>query len=131
MKPDGFAGMLVKYTESRRSMPFAWGSNDCVTFSMDWVLALRGVDPIADLRGQWRDASTAFEVIKSLGGLIEAADVRFKRIPTGFAQRGDIVAIPVDGHIGLYVCSGSHAVGPGRDEMMLIDMGGAVAAWEA
>jgi hypothetical protein len=30
--------------------PFAWGSHDCCTFTADWVLACRGVDPMAGLR---------------------------------------------------------------------------------
>ena len=131
MKPEGFTGLLTDYIEGRRDKPFAWGANDCVTFSMDWVKHMRGKDPIADLRGKWQDAPSAARVIDSLGGLLAETDRRFKRIDQAFAQRGDIVAFSVNGHLGLYVCRGTHAVGPGLDEMMLISMRDAVAAWES
>jgi len=129
MKTEGFTGVLTGYIEKRRKMPFEWGKNDCVTFSMDWVHLYRGVDPIADIRGTWDDAKSAAKVIASMGGLLVATDERFERVPAVFAQRGDIVAFDVEGHIGLYICRGTHAVGPGKDEMMLIDMRDAVAAW--
>lgn len=36
--------------DARRSVPFAWGSNDCRLFAADAVQAMTGVDHAAELR---------------------------------------------------------------------------------
>lgn len=129
MKPQGFEKLLAGYIDERRRRPFAWGTNDCVTFTADWLQRLTGTDPLGDLRGTWDDAASAARALASVGGLLAAMDARYERIPWAFAQRGDVVAVDVGGHLGLYVCVGRYAAGPGELEMLLNPMHEAVAAW--
>ena len=49
--------------------PFAWGSSDCALFMSGWVLARRGVDPAASLRGRYRCHLGAARHIRRLGGM--------------------------------------------------------------
>lgn len=131
MKLQGFAEKLAQFTTSRRLMPYAWGTNDCVTFAADAVQAVTGTDPIPELRGAWDDESGAMAVLEAQGGLVAAMDARFPRREVNFAQRGDLVLIKdANGQPSLGVCVGRDAVAPGVDEMLLTPIGKARIAWE-
>jgi len=41
---DNWPMLLSAYLTERRTMPFAWGSNDCLTFAAKGVLAMTGQD---------------------------------------------------------------------------------------
>lgn len=131
MKPAGFAERLAEFTTGRRLQPYAWGTNDCVTFAADAVWAITGTDPIADLRGQWASKESAMTVLAGEGGLIAAMDARLPRKATAFAQRGDLVLVKdAEGEHSLAVCVGQYAAAPGEDEMLLVPMDQARMAWE-
>lgn len=131
MKPAGFAERLAEFTTGRRRQPYAWGTNDCVTFAADAVEAVTGTDPLAELRGAWTSESEAMTVLEAQGGLIAAMDARFLRKAKEFAQRGDLVLVKdANGQPSLAVCVGKDAVAPGEDEMLLVPMGLARMAWE-
>lgn len=132
MKPQGFPEKLALYTRSKRLLPYAWGTHDCVTFAADWIVELRGTDPIAEIRGTWSDEETATTVLASAGGLIAAMDARFTRHPSkNEAQRGDIVLVPDGtGRMSLGICTGMHAAAPGDTEMLMVPMTEARLAWD-
>ena len=81
---------LCDYIASKRDEPFAWGVNDCCTFSAGAVEALTGIDQMPEYRGQY---TTALGSARALGGktLEEVLDGKFTEVPIGFAQRGDLV----------------------------------------
>lgn len=130
MKLPGFPEKLGSFTMYRRLFPYAWGSNDCVTFPADAIWAMTGEDPIADIRGTWHDEESARAVIAEQGGLIGAADKRFKRHTSpSFATRGDLCMVKVRDEPSLAICVGLHAAAPGDDGMLLISMSEVLIAW--
>lgn len=95
----GWEGLLDAELEKARTLVFAWGENDCVTWAANIVLALTGEDLIAPQRGSYPDEESARRVIFDEGGLdtdfaanLEACvDARLPRIEVPFARRGDLV----------------------------------------
>lgn len=121
---------LAEYVEGQRREPFAWGSNDCVTFAADAVEHMTGADPIAHLRGEWSTALEAARVIERLGGLREAvSDIWGAEIPPAYAQRGDWVLLEQEGRQLVGVCVGEAAAAPGDAGVVLVPMTAALAAW--
>lgn len=84
---------LGTYLAERRTMPFAWGSNDCALFAAGAVEAMTGSDPAAAFRGAYRSMAGSVRALKQHGaGTLEATiDALFPAIPTGFVRRGDLV----------------------------------------
>lgn len=131
MKPQGFAEALGLFIGERRLVPYAWGTNDCVTFAADAVVAINGTDPLGDLRGTWSTEAEAMAVLEAQGGLIAAMDARFPRRAKEFAKRGDLALIKdANGQPSLGVCVGQSAAAPGPEEMMLTPMTKARIVWE-
>ncbi|MAW99518.1 MAG: hypothetical protein CMN72_07695 [Sphingomonas sp.] len=71
-----------------REQPFRW-DRDCARWAAACVIAQTGVDPIADLRGQYRTKREAFALL-SERSMAERLDERFPRVPPALARRGDI-----------------------------------------
>jgi hypothetical protein len=53
--------------------PWVWGQADCCTSVCDVVLALYGVDPMADLRGLYDGQAGADAISEAAGGFLELA----------------------------------------------------------
>lgn len=89
---------LSEYVAEKRKEPFAWGQNDCCTFSAGAVEAITGTDPMPEFRGKY---DTALGSARILDGktLEEVLDGKFDAIPIGFAQRGDLAMF--DGCVGV------------------------------
>lgn len=121
---------LQVFCRERRSMPFAWGQNDCALLAADWVWRCTGHDPIAHLRGAWHDAVSAARQIDALGGLYNAVtEILGPPISPSFARRGDVALIEIEGRETLSVCVGEHALGPAADGALLAPMTAATAVW--
>jgi hypothetical protein len=111
---------LAAFVESRRHVPFAWGSNDCATFAADALVAMTGADPIGPLRGRWGSQDQARQVLQGFGGLARAAGRALGRpLPQlAAAPRGAVVCaraggLPMMGlHMGAWWC------GPGADGLV-------------
>jgi hypothetical protein len=99
---------LCLFIESRRDVPFAWGSHDCALFAADAVAALTGADFGAPFRGQYDDAAGAAAALRTFGGgtLVRTFDRHLKRRPVALAQRGDLAMAQAS--IG--VVMGDHAL---------------------
>ena len=128
----------------RMCAPFAWGSNDCVLFAADNVLALTGVDLAQGLRGH-TNALGAARYLRRHGGL--AALVERALGPAchaAGATQGDVVMVLMvlmvlkgDGsgtgcatRSALGVCLNPQtAIGPGVDGLLQIPMARALCAW--
>ncbi|MDP2358022.1 MAG: hypothetical protein Q8M31_18425 [Beijerinckiaceae bacterium] len=75
--------------------PFEYGKADCCTFACDWVLAVRGVDPMASWRGQYDSEAGAFRRIADRGGMIDCVSDEMRA--AGLAETDD----PIPGDVGL------------------------------
>jgi hypothetical protein len=93
---------FATFLRERASVPFAWGTNDCCTFSADAVLAMTGTDIADDFRGKYTDEKSAFLLIRSLtSGSTTADAVIYAAAQHGLvehtyplmAKRGDLVVI--------------------------------------
>jgi hypothetical protein len=98
--------LLAQFLESRRLQPYAWGTNDCCTFSADSILALTGVDIAEEFRG-YKDQDGALAAIKRVCGGADAEDAvrwcaktyQMTEVSPLFAQRGDLLLVQNAGHI--------------------------------
>jgi hypothetical protein len=112
---------FAEFLESRRHMPFAWGSNDCALFAADNVLNLTGIDYAEGLRS-YDDAQGAATLISKAGGLASFAKYLPQK-PVGLAQRGDIVLALCDGRETFGVVMPDNKwVAPGPDGLVFRDM---------
>lgn len=95
---SNWEAQLCDYIASKRDEPFAWGVNDCCTFSAGAVEAITGSDPMPEFRGKY---DTALGSVRVLEGktLAEVLDDKFPELPIGFAQRGDLAMM--DGCVGV------------------------------
>lgn len=133
MKLQGFPERLTAFIQLRRSMPYAWGTNDCVVFAADAVHAVAGFDPIEGIRGLWNDEATANQILAEQGGLIAATDRLFLRqSSTSFYQRGDICLLLMEPNLTptLGVCAGPYAAAPGPEGMVLVPMSEVRIIWD-
>ncbi len=105
---------MVRLDECVRSMqglPFEWGSHDCCTVAADVVLAVTGVDPMEDLRGQYSTERQALRILAQAGGIQAYLNQRLGPVvPVALAQAGDI-GVCDDGR--LVFCGGGVWKGPG------------------
>jgi len=86
--------------------PFVWGECDCMLVLADWVAEVRGVDPAAEIRGQYWDALSCERLTGFITAPVEAA-ARF--FDTAGLERTDT---PARGDIGVLRLAGErHAVG--------------------
>lgn len=90
MSPD-----LASYLRRAAAQPFVWGESDCALFMSGWVLARRGVDPAASLRGRYRCQLGAARHVHRLGGM----EAMGRRLALAAGLR--ITVDPQPGDIGL------------------------------
>lgn len=98
---EGWPLLLSRFLRVRREMPFAWGSNDCLIFAADCVLALAGVDPAERWRGYATEAEAA-AILAANGGVnaLIADGLGHKGQRNMLtARRGDIVTMKLDGRL--------------------------------
>ena len=121
---------LAAYIAAREAAPFAWGSNDCVTFAAGAVLALTGRDPLADLP-PWNSERAALIGLKRRGGLIAAVSSVLAEIAVAHAHRGDIGAVMGPDGPFLMVIEGMTLVGPGIDGLFRHRRDALIYVWSA
>jgi hypothetical protein len=123
---------LFKYTSSVLNRPHKWGEHDCATFAADCVLAETGVDPMADLRGEYGGPLTARRLLNDEGvnTMSELIAKRLPEIEVPFARRGDVViCLDESGDEFAAVCQGVTAVGPGELGLIHVPMKNAIRAF--
>lgn len=104
---------LNEMIEMRRSMPFAWGLQDCASFAAACVLAMTDTPPLEGLP-VWTSREQAETLLTELGGLEAAVTDRLgEPIDAAMARRGDVVLVDVAGVAALGVCLGTVAAAPG------------------
>lgn len=113
--------------------PFSYGENDCCTFVCDCILAMTGTDVYADFRGKYHDLKTSLLAMKSVCGSASIEAVaeyvtkqhNMKEVPVLFAQRGDVLLLPVsenpnDLALGIVYFDGINAAVVGEKGLMRI-----------
>ena len=109
--------------------PFAWGSNDCVSFACDAAQALTGEDYRARLGVRWRSARSAATALEARGGLKAATDQVLRRVARAKAHRGDIGLVIIEGRQSLVVIEGELVVGPGAEGLVRLPRAVLQRAW--
>lgn len=119
---------LEAFARERRSMPFAWGANDCCIFAADAVELMTGEILRPDLRGQ--DVRQALATLRAEGGVRGiASSVLGEPVSPLMARIGDVVVIEAGKRESLAICNGGTAIAPGPDGMVAVSMQMARAAW--
>jgi len=96
---------LAEYIEAKRSEPFAWGKNDCMTFAAGAVLVLTGADVLAPLRGRYATAIGAARWAKRLQkkhgeiSWVEGISGYLPQISPRYPPRGSIIAVEHPGFV--------------------------------
>lgn len=91
MKLQGWESRLNSVIEDYLEKPFVWGENDCLLFMADCILAISGVDIMADWRGSYDSEETAYAKLKEeTGGSFLPAFSGMTSVGLPWAQRGDV-----------------------------------------
>ena len=106
---------LTDFIESRRAMPFAWGSNDCITFCIDAVHAITGIRVLSEIG--WTDEASAMAAFEAVGGRVAAISSVLGRPNQNWREikRGDVALAEQDGQVVTMLCAGAYLCGPGLD----------------
>lgn len=112
--------------------PFTWGAHDCCMFAADCVLAVTGIDPAADLRGEYADAAGAVRTLERVGGLEALCDARLvERVPVAAAYVGDVGIANTGDRDALVVCGGTLWHGAAAQGTAIVPPGAVRLAWRA
>ena len=95
---------LRAFLREGAALPFVWGGRDCALWACDWILAERGIDPAADLRGTYASGLACARLLRDAGGLPALAGrlaARAGIIETDSPEAGDVGVIETK--IGAYL----------------------------
>ena len=108
---DQWPMLLVQFIDERRTMPFAWSTNDCCIFAADWIRLCTGQDFAQAMRGQYRSGLGAFRVLRQYGGILGLVREHAKLTPVELrmVKRGDVVACESKTGLALGVSLGDKA----------------------
>lgn len=114
---------LPDYIARKLSVPFQYGVNDCVLFTVGWVEIATGKKYLpAKL---WKSEKEALKLIIKNCGLVAVFDKNFTRINPNYAQDGDLTIV---GGIA-YLFSGSSIVSVSKHGLINKSRLLAVEAW--
>lgn len=114
---------LHEYITSKKDLPFEYGTNDCVLFSIGWINIASGKNYLEGM--SWSNEQEAAAEIEKQGGLIKAFDARFTRIEPGYAKDGDLTVC--DGVASLF--SGVYIVSVSKQGLIYKSRTDATNAW--
>ncbi len=118
------------YIAERRSMPFAWGSNDCASFATNCIAAITGVDIVDKAYAGRKSEKDAARMIKRGGGLRAIADKAVGQSWSAmYAGVGDLVLFVLDGRETLGICNGDEAFAPGESGIVAVPMSAVIDCW--
>jgi hypothetical protein len=124
-RTQDWAERLADYVEQCRDRPFEWGSHDCATMAVGAVAAMTGEVLWSP---PYKNAAGAAKYMDGVS-IADVVDGLLPRVPQGFAQRGDVVLMHLDGRDTLGVCMGCEIAAPGNFGLLMLPMSTAVAAW--
>jgi hypothetical protein len=113
MRLDNWPQLLARKVEEWRDRPFVYGSQDCLQFPAECVLAITGLD-YRDRFPQYESEMAAGRILVRCGGLDGLIiSVLGKPKPVAAAQRGDVVAGDFGNGMTAFVCLGLQSAGVG------------------
>lgn len=115
--------ILADYIASKLSVPFAYGVNDCILFTVGWAEISSGRKYLPEVI--WKNEKEAVSLVKKNGGLVAVFDNNFTRIEPNFAQDGDLTV--VDGIA--YLFSGPQIVSVSKSGLVFQNRMAAKEAW--
>lgn len=120
---------LDAFVASRMQTPFSWGTNDCVMFAADAIVATGGPDHAQHIRGTYGTALEAERIVRELGGLHSIGRRAGPEKPPRTASVGDVGVVVDDGRELIAVCVGNAWVAPGSVGLSMLPFDAAIAAW--
>lgn len=96
------ASRLTAFLADGSALPFVWGERDCSLWVSDWIKAVSGIDPGAELRGAYYTLNGCMRLLRRGGG--------FDAVVSGLIDRAGLARTetPGVGDIGIVETS----VGP-------------------
>lgn len=92
MRLEGWESLLNEEVEEARSQSFKWGFHDCLTWATNCLLAITGVDYLAEIRGTYKTQAGAYRLIKKRGkSLQDCVSQKLPEISIKMAKRGDLL----------------------------------------
>lgn len=114
---------LHQYIAAKKRLPFDYGTNDCVLFSVGWQEIRAGKKYLPETL--WTSEAEAVALTKARGGLIAVFDATFTRIDPAYARDGDLTVC--EGVASLF--SGVHIVSVSRQGLIYKSRQDARNAW--
>jgi hypothetical protein len=128
-RAEGWEERLAAFIESRRSTPFAWGSHDCCAFTAGAFRELTGCDAMERHTG-YSTALGAARVLRAAGGIECIPEAHgCAPQPVALSQRGDVVAVEIDGRVSLGVCDGAVSFFASADGVTALPTATCRASW--
>jgi hypothetical protein len=115
---EDWPARLAGFLRERRSLPYAYGTNDCCTFVRDSVRAITGIDLMPGLRPPTTRRAGARFLLAGGYGDVEGLATRVLGAPLAspkLAGRGDIVSFWADDEMHLAVVAGLEAATPAQE----------------
>ena len=128
MRHQDWPQRLSAFIAAARARPFEWASQDCATFSRDWIEAATGRRVF---EVPYTDARSATRFIEAQGGMLAAASAAMG-VPMANAKsasRGDVALVENAGREVLGVVLGEYVCAPGGDGVLMISRKSMIAAW--
>ena len=116
------------WLETMRAQPFAWGTNDCVTFAARSTCALTGRNPLRGI-ARWKTERGALLALARAGGIDIAVSAVLTEVPIALAHRGDVGAVEDERGMFLMVIDASILVGPGVEGLIYYPRERLVHSW--
>lgn len=133
-RPQNWPEQLGELLAAIRNVPFAWGTHDCATIVCDWVLDMRGIDPMAGDRGAYANEDEFEALVSPYGGLggfvsYRATMADIEECPPAFASRGDVALVRVGNQECLGLVDGRHVAVPTLAGLRLAPRAAIARAW--
>lgn len=127
---------LADWQKVAATRPFSWGDADCCLTVCDGLLAITGIDPAKDFRGQYKTKRGAYGALKRFagGGLAETVekitgDLGWPEVPRLMAQRGDVGLVNTDQGEALAICIGPRWAVQGAGGLVFMSLKSGLRAW--
>jgi hypothetical protein len=133
-RPQDWPERLGTLLAAIRHVPFAWATHDCATIVCDWVLEMRGIDPMATDRTAYATEDEFEALVAPFGGLGDfvanrAAAAGIEECPPPFAQRGDVALVRLGNQECLGLVDGRHVAVPTLAGLRLAPRAAIARAW--
>lgn len=127
--PD-WAPRLQQTIEAASGRLFSWGEHDCCLFAADCIQAMTGADLMAEFRGQYDSAESAYRLIGRRGLASHLSQRLGDALPALFAHRGDLMtATGEDGRPAVGICVGEKALFLGPAGLLSLPISDCLSTW--